>query len=300
MEERVLALVGEHPRTATDTSADPEVMPLEPAGGSGINTQEGTGLGQRLTLCFSRTKAIYPGINVVRAELKFYRRLLITKHLERVNSSCGRHVNVYGILEPLRPGGERSYQRLDSKALDSGPIITFSSDVRPLVQRWMDSGQEQVRVQLEFHTPHPEMLVPILGSDTSSYLRLEVTTGEGRSITRERRAASSAEDCLRRQRSCCRKSLQVSFKEIGWSDWIRAPESYNMYNCGGTCPANYKPANMHAMIKSAMHQLSGGSSPGLCCIPAAYEPMTLLHYSTEGKLTLTAFDDMIVTNCHCS
>uniref|UniRef100_UPI00398EDE25 uncharacterized protein n=1 Tax=Pristiophorus japonicus TaxID=55135 RepID=UPI00398EDE25 len=31
MEERVLALVGKHPRTATDTSADPEVMPHDSA-----------------------------------------------------------------------------------------------------------------------------------------------------------------------------------------------------------------------------------------------------------------------------
>ncbi|XP_067871866.1 inhibin beta C chain-like [Heterodontus francisci] len=271
---------------------------IERASGSAVKPQEDIYLADRLTLCISRTEAIYPGLKVVHAELKFYNRLQITKHGERVNCSLGQHVNVYKILEASGQDREHSYQLIDSEVLDSRPIISLN--VRPLIQLWLDSGQKQIRLQLEFSPPHPDIFLLILTSQTSDYLRLEVETEELQSIRRERRATNSAEDCLRRQKSCCRKSLQVSFKEIGWNDWIRAPESYNMYNCGGSCPANYKPANMHAMIKSAMHEHTGGASPGLCCTPAAYEPMTLLHYSSEGKLTLTAFDDMIVTNCHCS
>ncbi|XP_067824847.1 protein decapentaplegic-like [Heptranchias perlo] len=286
--------------TASVRSVHVLPVEIETARGNGLNSQEAIDLAPSLTLCFPRTKAIYPGLKVVRAELKFYKGLLITERLGRVNSGSARHANVYEILEPTSQDGEHSYRLLDSKPLDSRSIITFSLNIRPLIQRWTGNAEQHIRVELEFHPPHPDILVPILTSDTSNYLRLEVETEQVQSITRERRATNSAEDCQRRQRSCCRKTLQVSFKEIGWSDWIRAPESYNMYNCGGSCPANYKPANMHAMIKSAMHQLSGGASPGLCCIPAAYEPMTLLHYSTEGKLTLTAFEGMIVTNCHCS
>ncbi|XP_062888418.1 growth/differentiation factor 15-like [Mobula hypostoma] len=273
---------------------------VEGTGESGVAASKEGDFDQRLTFCFSNSSDIYPGLRVVRAELKLFKRLLISKSLKRLSSSSRRWVKVYEILEPTSPGGELTYQLLDSKALGPWPIANVSLNVRPLIERWMGSGQQQVQVQLRFQPPHPENPVLNPGSDTRDYLSLEIETQEGPSAPRERRAASSGEDCRRRQKNCCRKPLRVSFKEIGWSDWIRAPESYNMYNCGGTCPANYKPANMHAMIKSAMHQLSGGASPALCCIPAAYEPMTLLHYSSEGTLTLTAFEGMIVTNCHCS
>ncbi|XP_069779308.1 growth/differentiation factor 15-like [Narcine bancroftii] len=272
---------------------------VERAGDSRVATSK-EGDEQRLTFCFSNSSDIYPGLRIVRAELKLFNHHLINKSLKRLNSSGRTQVRVYEILEYISPGGEQSYQLLDSKALDSGPSASVSLDVRPLIERWMGSGRHQVRVQLQFHPPHPDSPVLDLDSEASSYLRLEIETREASKVLRERRAAGPGEDCRRRQRSCCRKSLRVSFKEIGWNDWIRAPESYNMYNCGGTCPANYRPANMHAMIKSAMHQLSGGASPALCCIPAAYESMTLLHYSSEGTLTLTAFEGMIVTNCHCS
>ncbi|XP_038634268.1 growth/differentiation factor 15-like [Scyliorhinus canicula] len=270
---------------------------IETARGSGVNAQGKIDFAGRLILSISRSKAIYPGLKILRAELKFYKHLRITEHLERLNSSSGWQVTVYKILE-TRSQGEEQSQPIDSKVLNSGTIVTFSLNVTPIIQLWTDSQQQQVQMQLKVYPYPPETLLST--TRKSDYLRLEVETEEVQSIRRGRRAISSTEDCLRKQKSCCRKSLLVSFKEIGWNDWIRAPESYNMYNCGGSCPANYKPANMHAMIKSAMHQLSGAASPGLCCNPAAYEPMTLLHYSSEGKLTLTAFDDMIVTNCHCS
>ncbi|KAM8795070.1 growth/differentiation factor 15 [Eudromia elegans] len=116
---------------------------------------------------------------------------------------------------------------------------------------------------------------------------------------RRRALQEEEEECGKSEGKCCLRSLKVSFQDIGWADWVVAPKSYYMRFCQGSCPHNYRAASMHAQVQARVHALARGA-PAPCCVPAAYEPMVLMHYDAQGRLVSTVFEDMLVTKCHCA
>ncbi|XP_061587204.1 inhibin beta C chain [Cololabis saira] len=166
-------------------------------------------------------------------------------------------------------------------------------DISPEVNRWVRADNQSLFVDVGFVLNRKSALKVNLSNS------LEVAVVQSYPA-RTRLRRSNKEDGCDDQGWCCRKSVTVSFKEIGWDDWVLAPSEYTMHFCDGTCPHNYKPASMHTQIKSRLHQMTKGGTPDPCCVPAAYESMVLLHYDSRGALKLTAFNDLIVTKCHCA
>ncbi|XP_068020971.1 growth/differentiation factor 15 [Melanerpes formicivorus] len=237
-------------------------------------------------LLLSRTETLHRQLQVVQAELKLFKQSLASSSMSPLNASVPPRVSIY-----LLEGAAETPRLLQSQELDHD---AQSLDLTAAIQPWAAGPEDTLRLALAF-TANVSALLATSGGDS---LVLEVVTHQ---TTRRgaRRPRGLEEECGKSDGKCCLKSLKVSFQDIGWAEWVIAPSSYYMRFCQGSCPHNYKPASMHAQIKARMHSLSR-ATPAPCCVPAAYDPMVLMHYDAEGRLVSTLFEDMLVTRCHCA
>ncbi|XP_061765892.1 growth/differentiation factor 10-like [Nerophis ophidion] len=102
---------------------------------------------------------------------------------------------------------------------------------------------------------------------------------------------------------CSRRNLRVDFADIGWSEWVIAPQAFDAYYCSGTCgfpmPKVVRPSN-HATIQSivrAVGILSGVPEP--CCVPETMSPLAVLYREESKDLVLKIYPNMSVQSCSC-
>lgn len=86
-----------------------------------------------------------------------------------------------------------------------------------------------------------------------------------------RRRKRAAVSCDINPASCCKQSLYVSFRELGWDDWIIAPKGYYANYCQGDCRrANRMPdtlAHFHSHVIEEYRNKNPYASIAPCCAP---------------------------------
>uniref|UniRef100_A0A672IUE0 Bone morphogenetic protein 7 n=1 Tax=Salarias fasciatus TaxID=181472 RepID=A0A672IUE0_SALFA len=116
-------------------------------------------------------------------------------------------------------------------------------------------------------------------------------------------ATGYSSDALGLSKEGCKKhELYVSFKDLGWQDWIIAPEGYSAYYCEGECafPLNSQMnATNHAIVQTLVHFINPDAVPKPCCAPTQLHGISVLYFDDSSNVILKKYRNMVVRACGC-
>ncbi|OCT78384.1 bone morphogenetic protein 5 isoform X1 [Xenopus laevis] len=105
------------------------------------------------------------------------------------------------------------------------------------------------------------------------------------------------------QKPACKKhELYVSFRDLGWEDWIIAPEGYAAFYCDGECsfPLNaHMNATNHAIVQTLVHLMFPEHVPKPCCAPTKLNAISVLYFDDSSNVILKKYRNMVVRSCGC-
>ncbi|GFT12831.1 inhibin beta E chain [Nephila pilipes] len=144
--------------------------------------------------------------------------------------------------------------------------------------------------------------IPIeFGKDKNPLLVIFTNSDEQNSRSKR----SSVIDCDVESSQCCRKKIYVSFKDIGWDNWIVQPEGYNANACKGSCLNRLdltEKHHTHVMLRFLTK--AANNYPDIAdtihCSPKVYKPLSIIYTDEKGLKVITNLPDMSVSECACS
>nr|XP_008538199.1 PREDICTED: bone morphogenetic protein 8B [Equus przewalskii] len=101
---------------------------------------------------------------------------------------------------------------------------------------------------------------------------------------------------------CRRHELYVSFQDLGWLDWVIAPQGYSAYYCEGECSFpldSCMNATNHAILQSLVHLMKPDAVPKACCAPTKLSATSVLYYDSSNNVILRKHRNMVVRACGC-
>ncbi|XP_050424178.1 protein decapentaplegic-like [Adelges cooleyi] len=224
------------------------------------------------------------------------------------------HILIHDIVQPGIKGQSKPILRLmDSKSINMTGVLKtefISFDVTPALERLSEDNFENnhgMLIQCLMSTGRAP-LNGLFDFESASKPVLMVYTDDGTnkksssSMLRNKRSTDESSSKKSKKKICQRYPLYVDFKEVGFSDWIQAPQGYDAYYCHGECTfplANHMNASNHAVMQTLMNSINPVAVPRACCVPTKLRPQTLLYVDDEGKLVVKNYPEMAVEECGC-
>ncbi|XP_065557699.1 inhibin beta chain-like [Artemia franciscana] len=120
--------------------------------------------------------------------------------------------------------------------------------------------------------------------------------------TPNRRMRRRALVCSAKTKSCCKERFYVSFKQLGWDDWIIAPSGYYANYCRGECSGPQTPdafRNYHSHILGEYRKLDKFPELQPCCAPTKFTSMSLIYFGPDRNIIKRDLPKMSVHECGC-
>lgn len=117
-----------------------------------------------------------------------------------------------------------------------------------------------------------------------------------------RRRRSTVHQPVTPSNVCKARRLYIDFKDVGWQDWIIAPQGYMANYCHGECPfplSDSLNGTNHAILQTLVHSLDPHGTPQPCCVPIRLSPISMLYYDNNDNVVLRHYQDMVVDECGC-
>ncbi|KAM9342287.1 protein DVR-1 [Pholidichthys leucotaenia] len=225
------------------------------------------------------------------------------------------NVTVYHVLRStLIEGGRLAcHKLLLSQSVEVQPEPVFITlDITSLAKKWCKPGSNHgvilVLSHLStdseqshlFYTGQPIPQKAALTMPTIQASLVAVTLNPEQCHFRKKRSTSHLP--LLVSPICKLRRLYISFKDVGWHDFIIAPHGFMANYCYGECPfplTEVLNGTNHAILQTLVHSMEPDITPQPCCIPIRMSPISLLYYDNFDNVVLQHYQDMVVEECGC-
>ncbi|KAM6935028.1 protein DVR-1 [Xenentodon cancila] len=224
-------------------------------------------------------------------------------------------VSLYKVIRATLRGADRQVNRrlllAQSVQLQFEPT-SITMDLTSLAESWRKPGHNYGLIVelLPFHAAQEES-VPFYSSNSllleaahnlpliqASLVAVSLNPHQCRS--RQRRSAVHLP--VTPSNVCKARRLYIDFKDVGWQDWIIAPQGYMANYCHGECPFPLSESlngTNHAILQTLVHSLDPQGTPQPCCVPIRLSPISMLYYDNNDNVVLRHYQDMVVDECGC-
>ncbi|EDW87441.1 growth/differentiation factor 8 [Drosophila yakuba] len=201
-------------------------------------------------------------------------------------------------------------QQKDSKYLTAAKTIAIQSvnvqdewmkiDIEWPIKHWISGHELSHLIQITCGGCDVSDMEEIISVDKDYRPFIVIDMQNRRRKSRQKRSIN----CSSGMTECCREHLYISFREIGWSNWILKPEGYNAYFCRGSCSSVAsvtQAASHHSSIMKILSTSGANKSLELvpCCTAKQYSSLQLVVMDSSNTATVKTLPNMVVESCGC-
>ncbi|XP_076681039.1 inhibin subunit beta [Andrena cerasifolii] len=210
-------------------------------------------------------------------------------------------------------------EMVTSLGVNVGQLGWLKFDVTRVVSNWYTSNRDTARDKLTLlvdctgcgshvyvstfdgHSPHViESSLNAKDAQDPDRPFLVVRTDPA-AVKRVRRRAVECSGAIKGQ--CCKQRFYVNFSQLGWDDWIIAPQGYYANYCRGDCAAGHRTPdtflNYYTHVIEEYRKMDRLSGMQPCCAPLKFSPMSLIYYGPDSNIIKRDLPKMVVDECGC-